>query len=58
MDKSQHYATNLQNPMLKEFSVLAALDQHELLMKNQQQLTVFVVQVLEVTPKEPAPKKD
>ncbi|WP_071467534.1 hypothetical protein [Polynucleobacter asymbioticus] len=57
MDKSQRYATNLQNRMLKGFSALAALDQHELLMKNQQQLASSVVPVLEVAPKEPAPKK-
>lgn len=36
LDKSQRYATNLQNRMLKGFSALAALNQHELLMKNQQ----------------------
>ena len=57
LDKSQRYATNLQNRMLKGFSALAALDQHELLMKNQQQLATSVVPVLEVAPKEPAPKK-
>jgi hypothetical protein len=57
LDKSQRYATNLQNRMLKGFSALAALDQHELLMKNQQQLAVSVVPVLEVVPKEPEPKK-
>ena len=57
LDKSQRYATNLQNRMLKGFSALAALDQHELLMKNQQQLAASVVPVLEVAPKEPVPKK-
>ena len=57
LDKSQRYATNLQNRMLKGFSALAALDQHEALMKNQQQLAASDVPVLQVTPKEPAPKK-
>ena len=57
LDKSQRYATNLQNRMLKGFSALAALDQHELLMKNQQQLAASVVPVLEVAPKESVPKK-
>jgi hypothetical protein len=56
LDKSQRYATNLQNRMLKGFSALAALDQHELLMKNQPQLAASVVPVLEVPPKESAPK--
>jgi hypothetical protein len=40
LNKSQRYATNLQNRMLKGSSVLAALDQHELLMKNQQKLII------------------
>jgi hypothetical protein len=57
LDKSQRYATNLQNRMLKGFSALAALDQHEALMKNQQQLAASVVPVLEGTPKEPVPQK-
>ena len=57
LDKSQRYATNLQNRMLKGFSALAALDQHELLMKNQQKIAASVVPVLEVAPKEPAPQK-
>jgi len=57
LDKSQRYATNLQNRMLKGFSALAALDQHELLMKKQQQLAASVVPVLEVAPKESATKK-
>jgi len=57
LDKSQRYATNLQNRMLKGFSALAALDQHETLMKNQQQLAASVVPVLEVAPKESATKK-
>jgi len=57
LDKSQRYATNLQNRMLKGFSALAALDQHELLMKNQQQLAASVVPVLEVAPKERVPQK-
>ena len=57
LDKSQHYATNLQNRMLKGFSALAALDQHELLMKNQQQLASSIVPILEVTPKESAPQQ-
>ena len=57
LDKSQRYATNLQNRMLKGFSALAALDQHELLMKNQQQLAASVIPVLEVAPKESVPKK-
>lgn len=57
LDNSQRYATNLQNQMLKGFSALAALDQHELLMKNQQQIAASVVPVLEVVPKEPAPQK-
>jgi len=35
LDKSQRYATNLQNRMLKGFTALAALDQHELMKKNQ-----------------------
>ena len=34
LDKSQRYATNLKNRMLKGFSALAALDQYEVLMKN------------------------
>ena len=57
LDKSQRYATNLQNRMLKGFSALAALDQHELLMKNQQQIAASVVPVLEVAPKERVPQK-
>ena len=57
MDKSQRYATNLQNPILKGFSALAALDQHEALMKNQRQFAASIAPVLEVTPKEPVPKK-
>ena len=57
LDKSQRYATNLQNRMLKGFSALAALDQHELLMKNQQQLAASVVPVLEVVPQERVPQK-
>jgi len=61
LDKSQRYATNLQNRMLKGFSALAALDQHELLMKNQQYLVAQVENtpntVLEMSPKEPASKK-
>ena len=57
LDKSQRYATNLQNRMLKGFSALAALDQHEALMKNQQQLAASVVPVLEVAPKERVPQK-
>ena len=57
LDKSQRYATNLQNRMLKGFSALAALDQHELLKKNQQQLEASINPILEVTPKEPTPKK-
>ena len=57
LDKSQRYATNLQNRMLKGFSALAALDQHELLMKNQQQLAAPVLPILEVTPKERVPQK-
>ena len=57
LDKSQRYATNLQNRMLKGFSSLASLDQHELLMKNQQQLAASVVPILEVVPKEPTLKK-
>jgi hypothetical protein len=57
LDKSQRYATNLQNQMLKGFSALAALDQHEALMKNQQQLAASVVPVLEVAPKERVPQK-
>jgi hypothetical protein len=43
--------------MLKGFSVLAALDQNEALMKNQQQLAVSVVPILEVAPKESVTKK-
>jgi hypothetical protein len=57
LDKSQRYATNLQNGMIKGFTALAALDQHELLMKNQQQLAASVVPVLEVSQKESVPKK-
>jgi hypothetical protein len=53
-DKSQRYATTLQNRMLKGFSALAALDQHEQLMQNQQQLAVSA---LEMTPMEPGPQK-
>lgn len=57
MDKSQRYATNLQNRMLKEFSALAALDQHELLMKNQRQLVAPIAPALDVTAKESGSKK-
>jgi hypothetical protein len=57
LDKSQRYATNLQNRMLKGFSALAALDQHELLMKNQQQLAASITPILEVAPKERVPQK-
>jgi len=61
LDKSQRYATNLQNRMLKGFSALAALDQHELLIKNQQKLIAQVENtpntVLEMSPKESASKK-
>jgi hypothetical protein len=57
LDKSQRYATNLQNRMLKGFSALAALDQHELLMKNQQQLAASITPILEVEPKASASKK-
>jgi len=61
MDKSQRYATNLQNRMLKGFSALAVLDQHELLMKNQQQrlaeLENAANPVFEMTPKESTTKK-
>ena len=46
MDKSQRYATNPQNRMLKGFSALAALDQHEALMKTQQQLEASIAPVL------------
>ena len=56
LDKSQRYATNLQNRMLKGFSALAALGQHELLMKNQQQIATPVIPVLEVAPKERVPQ--
>ena len=42
-DKSQRYATTLQNRMLKGFSALAALDQHELVMKNQKQVVNAVI---------------
>ena len=52
LDKSQRYATNLQNRMLRGFSALAA----EMLMKNQQQLTASIAPVLEVSPKEPVAK--
>ena len=58
LDKSQRYATNLQNRMLKGFSALAALDQHELLMKNQQQRVAQLENTanpkLEMAPKESA----
>jgi hypothetical protein len=57
LDKSQRYATNLQNRLLRAFSALAAIDQYELLMKNQQQIPASVIPVLKVAPKEPAPKK-
>jgi hypothetical protein len=57
LDKSQRYATNLQNRMLKGFSALAALDQHEALMKNQQQLAASTTPILEVDPKASASKK-
>jgi len=61
LEKSQRYATNLQNRMLKGFSALAALDQHELLMKNQQkpvtQIDSAANTVLELSPKESDPKK-
>ncbi|MBT8631923.1 hypothetical protein AOC23_07560 [Polynucleobacter paneuropaeus] len=61
LDKSQRYATNLQNRMLKGFLALAALDQHELLMKNQQQIAAQLENasnpVLEMAPKESATKK-
>lgn len=57
LDKSQRYATNLQNRMLKGFSALAALDQHELLMKNQQQLAASITPILEVDPKASVSKK-
>ena len=59
MDKSQRYATNLQNRMMKGFSALAALDQHEALMKNQKQPAVQVESdtnlTLEMASKESAP---
>lgn len=51
LDKSQRYATNLQNRMLKGFSALAALDQHELLMKNQRQLVAPIAPALDIVPK-------
>ncbi len=57
LDKSQRYATNLQNRMLKGFSALAALDQHELLMKNQRQLVAPIAPALDVIPKESGSKK-
>jgi len=57
LDKSQRYATNLQNRMLKGFSALAALDQHELLMKNQKQLAASITPILKVDPKASASKK-
>jgi len=57
LDKSQRYATSLQNRMPKGFSALAALDQHEMLMKKQQQFEASAVPVLEVTSKDPVPKK-
>jgi hypothetical protein len=53
-DKYTHHTTSLQNRMLKGFSALAALDQHEQLVKNQQQLAVSA---LEMTPMEPKPLK-
>ena len=47
--------------MLKRFSALAALDQHEFLMKNQQKLFAQVENAsksaLEMSPEEPASKK-
>ena len=43
--------------MLKGFSAIAVLDQHEILMKNQQQLAVSIAPVLELSPKEPVAKK-
>jgi len=39
LDKSQRYATNLQNRMLKGFSALVALDQHERMIKSQNEQT-------------------
>jgi hypothetical protein len=61
LDKSQRYATNLQNRMLKGFSALAALDQHELVMKNQQQRVAQLENaanpILELGSKESATKK-
>ena len=61
LDKSQRYATNLQNRILKGFSGLAALDQHEALMKNQQQKASHLENaanpVLEIAPKGPVPQK-
>jgi hypothetical protein len=47
--------------MLKGFSALVALDQHELLMKNQQNVIAQAENipndVLEMSPKEPPSKK-
>ena len=57
LDKSHRYATNLQYQMLKGLFVLEALDQHEALMRNQQQLAASVVTVLVAAPKEPVPQK-
>ncbi len=61
MDKSQRYATSLQNFVLKGFFALAALDQHEMLIKNQQKLISQVENtpntVLGTSPKESASKK-
>ena len=57
LNKSQRYATNLQNRMLKGFSALAALDQHEALMKNQRQLAASITPILEVDPKASASNK-
>lgn len=61
LDKSQRYATNLQNRMLKGFSALAALDQHELLIKNQQKVIAQAEStpnaVLEMSSKESVSKK-
>jgi hypothetical protein len=47
LDKTNRYATNIQNRMAKGISTLAALDQHEYLLKEQDRANV---QSLEAAP--------
>ena len=56
MDKTQRYATNLHNRMLKGLSALAALDQHELMMKSAMSPASLLEKSTNVAAQEVTPK--